>query len=305
MSIYNVGNLRKVSTTTPTSNNPVNKLKFGQNEDSISSISPSNSQANKPIKVSSSISEKIKKLSSSTSSNEILDTPALIPASTAVTNSKVLNSTNGKDKKPTSTASGASPLTKTNGTTTTKPVNSINEKSKTLSGNISTYITSEVSAVATIKSVNAPKESAESSSSSVKTANEIPVLAIKDKCAESINNEIELEVEEANSEVTLAHISAANKLANNKEIDGKNIEIIFFYFFLKWNHNPTELRNKLIWQVVIEGLCAGIIILFKYTFFFYLKYVIIKKKKPVIIIISLYICMPVYIFNFACKFINL
>ena len=68
MSIYNVGNLRKV--TTPTSNTIANaKLKFGGNQTNDDANS-----ANKPVKVSSSISEKIKKLSSSTSSGEISDT---------------------------------------------------------------------------------------------------------------------------------------------------------------------------------------------------------------------------------------
>jgi hypothetical protein len=154
MSIYNVGNLRKV--TTPTNNNIANaKLKFGGNQTNDDSNS-----ANKPVKVSSSISEKIKKLSSSTSSGEISDNVTNNTTSTPNTQApKNGLNTNGKDKKPAST-----PTTiengnnaKTNGTKSSNGKPTLN----VLSGNISTYITSEVTATATIKTVNASEKTNE------------------------------------------------------------------------------------------------------------------------------------------------
>ncbi len=156
MSIYNVGNLRKV--TTPTSNTIANaKLKFGGNQTNDDANS-----ANKPVKVSSSISEKIKKLSSSTSSGEISDTVTNNTTSTPNTQApKNGLNTNGKDKKPASTTP-TTPVengnnAKTNGT---KPSNG-KPTLNVLSGNISTYITSEVTTTATIKTVNASEKTNE------------------------------------------------------------------------------------------------------------------------------------------------
>lgn len=160
MSIYNVGNLRKV--TTSTTNSIANaKLKFGGNQ-----TNEDVNGANKPVKVSSSISEKIKKLSSSTSSNEIAEngntsntTPQQQPPLKNGLN------TNGKDKKPATTPTitvenGSKPNGTTNGT---KPSNT----KPTLSGNISTYITSEVSATAVIKTVNVNEKANEPSDNKV------------------------------------------------------------------------------------------------------------------------------------------
>ena len=144
-----MGNLRKVPA--PITNA---KLKFANQNNNTDDANGTN----KPIKVSSSISEKIRKLSSSASSSEIVEssTASNTNAATANTAQKNAPVTSGKsEKKP------QSPAEKTN---VSKPVGA-KANGNLLSGNISTYITTEVSATATIKTITQPKSETNGSES--------------------------------------------------------------------------------------------------------------------------------------------
>jgi hypothetical protein len=257
MSIYNVGNLRKVTTSTPNNNVASAKLKFGGNQ-----ANEDVNGANKPVKVSSSISEKIKKLSSSTSSNEIAEN-GNISSTTPQQQMPLKNglNTNGKDKKPAATPSvtvenGSKPNGTTNGTklSNTKP---------SLSGNISTYITSEVSATAIIKTVNVNEKANEPSDNKVEKKLIINEISPTSESSISLNKQEPLVPHQldigpktpANTTVEVKNVKLANKakitngasstappsskdnletnLEGNfaKDSDGMMI-IIFFYYYL-------------------------------------------------------------------------
>ena len=264
-----MGNLRKVTTST---NNVANaKLKFGGNQ-----TNEDTNGTNKPVKVSSSISEKIKKLSSSTSSSEISEnantaspTPQQSQQQPSIKNG--LN-TNGKDKKPasvtttTTTSTATENGSKSNGTTNGTKSPNAKPALNVLSGNISTYITSEVTASATIKTVNVNDKTSEPSETKIEKkivineinpANELPnkeepllvtQLDIKPKTtvsaapAEIKNTKVASKVKVNNGSIPTVVRASRECLDTNlvenlanlaKESDGMKIRIFIRFSFLK------------------------------------------------------------------------